>query len=84
MKISRLNPYNGTNKTRAFFDLVTGEGIEIKGFTLVDGTNGLFVSSPQEKSKDGKYFDRVILPKELKEELTTMAIAEYEKNKGAV
>ncbi len=82
MKISRLNPYNGTNKTRAFFDLVTGEGIEIKGFTLVDGSNGLFVSSPQEKHKDGKYYDKVVIPKELKNELNTMAIAEYEKVKG--
>jgi len=80
MKISRLNPYNGTNKTRAFFDAVTEEGIELKGFTLVDGPNGLFVSSPKEKGKDGKYFDRVILPKPLKDELTTLALAEYEKH----
>ncbi|MFA6596396.1 MAG: septation protein SpoVG family protein [Ignavibacteriaceae bacterium] len=80
MKISRLNPYNGTNKTKAFFDAVTAEGIELKGFTLVDGSNGLFVSPPREKGKDGKYFDRVILPKELKDELTAMAIAEYEKH----
>jgi len=83
MKIVKLNPYNSSSsKTKAFFDAATEEGITIKGFTLVDGTNGLFVSCPSEKGKDGKYYEKVLLPKELKEELTALAISEYNANKG--
>lgn len=83
MKILRLNPYSSsTSKTSAFFDVITSEGITIKGFTLVDGSNGLFVNCPSEKGKDGKYYEKVILPKELKEELTALAINEYNNNKG--
>ena len=77
MKISRMNPFHGSSKTVAFFDVETIEGINIKGFTLVEGTGGLFASAPREKGKDDKYYDRVYLPKELKEQLTDMAISMY-------
>ncbi len=82
MKISRMNPFNGSSKTVAFFDVETEEGINIKGFTLVEGSNGLFVGVPSEKGKDDKYYDRVYVPKELKEQLTEMAISMYNEKKG--
>ncbi|MBU1098706.1 MAG: hypothetical protein CVV23_06425 [Ignavibacteriae bacterium HGW-Ignavibacteriae-2] len=78
MKIVRMNPYKGSSKTSAFFDLETSEGIVVKGFTLVEGPNGLFVSAPSEKGKDDKYFDKVILPAELKKELNDLAIKSYQ------
>jgi stage V sporulation protein G len=82
MKISRMNPFDGSSKTVAFFDVETEEGINIKGFTLVEGTNGLFVGVPSAKGKDDKYYDRVYIPKELKEQLTDMAISMYNETKG--
>ena len=82
MKISRINPFDGSSKTAAFFDVETEEGINIKGFTLVEGTNGLFVGVPSAKGKDDKYYDRVYIPKELKEQLTDMAISMYNETKG--
>jgi DNA-binding cell septation regulator SpoVG len=82
MKISRLNPFDGSSKTVAFFDVETEEGINIKGFTLVEGTNGLFVGVPSAKGKDDKYYDRVYIPKELKEQLSDMAISMYNKSKS--
>ena len=81
MKISRMNPFSGSSKTVAFFDVETEEGINIKGFTLVEGSNGLFVGVPSEKGKDDKYYDRVYIPKELKEQLTEMAISMYNEMK---
>ena len=56
MKITRMNKIdNGISKTLAFFDIETDDGILIKGFRVVTGSNGLFISSPDEKGKDGKY-----------------------------
>ena len=81
MKISRMNPFNGTGKTVAFFDVETEEGMNIKGFTLVEGSNGLFVGVPSEKGKDDKYYDRVYVPKELKEQLADIAISMYNESK---
>lgn len=80
MKISRMNPIKkADSKTAAFFDIQTNDGIIIKGFRLLNGTNGLFLSAPDEKGKDGKFYDTVILPKEMKTELEKMAIEEYNK-----
>jgi stage V sporulation protein G len=84
MKIVRMNHLksNSGGKTAAFFDIQTGEGITIKGFKVVNGSNGLFVSSPDEKGKDGKYYETVILPKEMKDDLQKIALDEYDKTKG--
>lgn len=83
MKISRMNPLKGESKTAAFFDIETEEEIIIKGFRIVNGPSGLFISAPDEKGKDGKFYDRVILPKEIKEKLEKMALDEYAKIKGS-
>ena len=41
-----------------------------------------FVGVPSAKGKDDKYYDRVYIPKELKEQLTEMAISMYNESKG--
>ena len=64
-----MNPYDGESKTNAFFDLETDEGIIIRGFTLVESSKGLFVSFPSERGKDGKYYDKVTMPNEVRNEL---------------
>lgn len=83
MKIVRMNPLKseGGGKTAAFFDVQTDDGIVIKGFRLVNGANGLFLSSPDQKGKDGKYYETVTLPKEMKSELEKLAIEEYNKTR---
>jgi len=83
MKIIRMNPLKseGSGKTAAFLDVQTEDGITLKGFRLVNGSNGLFLSSPDQKGKDGKYYETVILPKEMKSELEKMAIEEFNKGK---
>ena len=80
MKIVRMNALqNSSSKTLAFFDVQTQDGIIIKGFRVVDGTKGLFISSPDERGKDGKFYENVILPREMKENLQEMALNEYGK-----
>jgi len=76
-----MNPLKSDSKTAAFFDIQTNEGVIIKGFRLVNGTNGLFLSAPNEKGKDGKYYDTVIVPKEMKEDLEKRAIEEFNTTK---
>lgn len=78
MKIIRMNKLDG-GKTAAFFDIQTNDNIIIKGFRLVTGSNGFFISSPDEKGKDGKYYETVTLPKEMKQQLEKMAVEEFNK-----
>ena len=83
MKILHLNKLRSEKggKKLAFFDLQTDDGIIIKGFSIVDGSKGKFVASPDEKGKDNKYHDRVILPAELKAKVEAMALEEYESDR---
>jgi stage V sporulation protein G len=81
MKITRMTqlPHDGNGKLAAFFDVQTDDGIVIKGFRLFNGPKGKFVSPPSDKGKDGKYYDSVILPRDIKDKLQKIAIDEYGK-----
>ena len=76
MKIERMNK-GSWGKLRAFFDLTTQEGFTIKGFKIIEGINGLFVSMPSQKSNDGEYYDAVFANKELRDELNKFALDAY-------
>jgi stage V sporulation protein G len=69
----------GTSKTLAFFDIQLDNEIIIKGFRIINGSKGLFISAPDEKGKDGKFHETVILPKEMKSDLEKIALDEYNK-----
>jgi len=64
-------------KLRAFFDVQTDEGFTMKGFKIVEGINGLFVSPPSQKGKDDEYYDTIFIAPELREELNHTAIQHY-------
>lgn len=81
MKIYRMNKIQSstTSKTLAFFDIQLDNEIIIKGFRIINGSKGLFISAPDEKGKDGKFHETVILPKEMKADLEKIALEEYNK-----
>lgn len=81
MKIIRMNPLKSDSggKTAALLDVQSEDGIILKGFRLVNGSNGLFLAYPDQKGKDGKYYENVILPKEMKSDLEKLAIEEFNK-----
>ena len=76
MKIDRMNK-GEWGKTKAFFDLQTEDKFTIKGFRLVEGINGLFVSFPSQKGSDEEYHDTVWAEREIKEKLNKLAVDSY-------
>lgn len=52
-------PYNGNSKTKAFVDLALDDTLIIKGLTLVEWKDKLFLSFPSKKGKDGNYYNSV-------------------------
>lgn len=85
MKVVNMKQSTGSGSLKAFFDLETAEGFTIKGFKIADGKNGMFVGVPSEQDRNDKtkYWDKVLMSKELKEELTGKAMEEYSKLNGA-
>lgn len=71
-------PYNGKSKTKAFVDLKLDNTLVIKGLTLVNGKEGLFLSFPSIKGKNGKYYNSVYsLDKEWLKHLQDACIKKY-------
>jgi stage V sporulation protein G len=81
IQINAMNLAKPEGKVKAFFDVLVNGEIVIKGFKLVDGSNGVFVSMPREKSnKSDDWFDRVqILNGDFKLELELLAKSHYSK-----
>lgn len=70
--------YNGNSKTKAFIDLKLDDTLVIKGLTLVEGKEGLFLSFPSTKGKDGKYYNSVYsLDKEWTQLLQDACVKKY-------
>lgn len=77
VKIS-CRPYNGNSKTKAFIDIELDDTLVIKGLTLVEGKDGLFLSFPSTKGKDRKYYNSVYsLDKEWTQLLQDECVKKY-------
>lgn len=71
-------PYNGNSKTKAFIDIELDDTLVIKGLTLVEGKDGLFLSFPSTKGNDGKYYNSIYsLDKEWRSLLQYACIKKY-------
>ena len=77
MKVGRIKT-GEWGKLRAFFDLEVG-GFTIKGFKIVEGSNGLFVSMPSQKNEEGEYNDTVWVDKDTRSKLNDVALEAYSK-----
>ena len=77
LKVVRLHRFEGDTKLKAFCDISIGDFL-VKGLKVVQGTKGLFLSMPQEKSKDGKYYPSFTpLTEEAKNALSETVLAAY-------
>lgn len=71
-------PYNGNSRTKAFIDLTLDGTLVIKGLTLVEWENRLFLSFPSKKGSDDNFHDTIyILDKEYKKLLENACIKKY-------
>lgn len=78
LKVVRLHRLDGDSKTKAFADIAIGDFI-VKGLRIVKGQKGLFLAMPQEKAKDGKWYNSFYAAtKEARHSLTDAVLTAYE------
>jgi len=78
LKVVRLHRFDGESKTKAFVDISLGDFI-IKGLRVLEGKKGLFLGMPQEKAKDGKWYNAFYpITKEARQSLSDVILAAYE------
>ena len=77
-KTTRIHTNTGDSSIKAFVDVSVNDGLLVKNIKVVNGPKDLFVSMPQEKGKDGKWYDTVHpLTKENREALEKVVMEAY-------
>ena len=74
----------GDGNLKAFADVRVGDSLVIKGFCVMQGKSGIFVSMPGKASKDGRWFDILEPDDSLKRELENKVLASYERETDGV
>ena len=78
IQVVRLHRFDGDSKTKALADISIGHFV-VKGLRVVEGKKGLFLAMPQEKSKDGKWYDTFFpATKEAREVLNDLVLNAYQ------
>lgn len=77
MKIIDMRLSDREGNMKAFFKVETAEGLVIDGFKIMDGRNGLFASMPSKRVGE-RWLDMVTGPREIKDELTRLALESYQ------
>ena len=67
---------------KAFADVCVGGGLVIKGFCVMQGKQGVFVTMPRRAAKDGRWFDILEAGEMLKRELQDKVLEAYDRETG--
>lgn len=59
VEVKRVFKLQDSEFLKAFVDIAVNDAILIKGLKVLNGKDGLYVSMPQEKAKDQKWYDTV-------------------------
>lgn len=85
LEVVDIRKITGEGNTRAFADVKVGEGIIIKGFTVMLGKRGVFVNMPRKASKEGRWFDIVTPANEaVKREIEEKVLEAYDRETDGV
>jgi len=78
LKVVRLYRFDGDSKVKAFVDVGIGDFI-IKGLRVLQGKKGLFLAMPQEKAKDGKWYNSFYpVTEEARQNLSEVVLTAYQ------
>ncbi len=84
IRILRINLLKSVERVKAFVDVEVND-LRINGLKVVEGKNGLYVTYPQEKRKDEKYYTIVEpMTQAVEEEISKIILEEYNKRNGGV
>ena len=84
IEVVDIRKITGDGKLKAFADVRVGDSLVIKGFCVMEGKNGIFVSMPRKASKDGRWFDVVEPDESIKREIENKVLESYDRETDGV
>ncbi|MDP3787423.1 MAG: septation protein SpoVG family protein [Candidatus Omnitrophota bacterium] len=80
--VKRLHRFDKEGSLKAIADIAIGEEFLVKGFCVVEGKNGLFISEPRRPGNDGKWYGMACsLTDEVKKEIERVIMEALESEK---
>ena len=85
VEVTDIRKIVGDGNLKAFASVKVGGSLLIKGFCVMQGKRGVFVTMPRKVSKDGKWFD-VMTPTsdDFKQELEEKVLEAYDQEVDGV
>lgn len=78
VKVDRVHLLDGEGPTLAFCDLLILDTFLIKGLRVVKGSDNNFVSMPQERGRDGNWYDTFFpISGQMRKGLSELILEEY-------
>lgn len=85
IEVADIRKIEGDGNLKAFADVKVGDSLIIKGFSVMLGRRGVFVSMPRKAAKDGRWFDILTLTSdELKQEIEEKVLEAYDRETDGV
>jgi DNA-binding cell septation regulator SpoVG len=80
VRVNRINRIHDEERNlKAFVDIEVNDLLLIKGFQVMNGKKGIFVSMPRQKGKDGRWYDIVKpIDPEVMNKIKEVVLAAYE------
>ncbi|MCM8800939.1 MAG: SpoVG family protein [Candidatus Omnitrophica bacterium] len=78
LKVMRLYRFDTDSKIKAFVDIAIGDFV-VRGLRLLQGKKGLFLAMPQQKAKNGRWYNLFYpLSKLARQNLTEIILTAYQ------
>ena len=84
VEVVDIRKITGDGNLKAFADVKLGGRLVIKGFSVMQGKGGVFVSMPKKAGKDGRWFDILTPNDDLKREFQDKVLEAYDKETDGV
>lgn len=83
LKVARIYKLPSEGAIKAFVDLSVNDSLLIKGFRIVEGPKGLFVTMPQDKGKNDRWYNTVdCLSKRIRFTVTDFILNAYQQDRS--
>ena len=84
IEVVDIRKAHGDGKLKAFANVKFGGSLIIRGFSVLDGVNGIFVKVPAKLAKDGRWIDMVAVDDFLKQGIEEKVLEAYDKETDGV
>ena len=82
-QVIRIHKLQNGKNVIAFVDLSVNDALVIKGLRIVKGSRGVFVTMPQEKGKNNRWYNTVdCLTKEVHSAVAQCVLSAFQAEKG--